>query len=158
MNSHSPDGSFPLSIDQYRESYPKDVVDQVLEANLDVGCGSLCGKQPTSGYRLCMKIPSATDTTKKIKVVEWMQDRPKQEIDAARKIANEDIEYEVADRSQERSSCQSDGIGFKDGEMQEEHSQLAKGLKTNATVRSSTINEAARSPAQGKVKIDQASH
>ena len=104
-----------------------------------------------------MKIPSAMDTTKKIKSVEWIQDRPKQEIDATRKITNEDTESEVADLLQERSSCQADGIGFKDGESQEEHYHLVKGLEMIATVRLSKGNEGARSPAQGKVEIDQAS-
>ena len=58
---------------------------------------------------------------------------------------------------QERSSRQSDGIGFKDGELQEEHTRLVKGLEMNATVRLSKGNEEARSPAQVKVEIDQAS-
>ena len=44
-----------------------------------------------------MKIPSAIDITKKIKSVEWIQDRTKQEIDATREITDEDTESEVAD-------------------------------------------------------------
>ena len=54
-----------------------------------------------------MKIHSAVDITKKIKRVEWIQDRPKQEIDATRDITNEGTDYEVADLLQERSRRQS---------------------------------------------------
>ncbi|KAL0582045.1 hypothetical protein ABG067_008378, partial [Albugo candida] len=92
-----------------------------------------------------------------IKRVEWIQDRPKQEIDATRDITNEGTEYEVADLLQERPRRQSDGIGVKDGGLQEEHTRLVKGLEMNATVTLSKGNEEARSPAQVKVEIDQAS-
>ena len=44
-----------------------------------------------------MKMPSVVDTKKKIKRVEWIQDQPKQEVDATREIMNEDTESEVAD-------------------------------------------------------------
>ncbi|KAL0582114.1 hypothetical protein ABG067_008193, partial [Albugo candida] len=128
-----------------------------LLADLDWGRVFLFGNHPTSGDRLSIKIPSAIDITKKIKSVEWIRDRPKQEIDATREITNGGTESAVADLLQERSSCQADGIGFKDGESQEEHSQLVKGLEMIATVRLSKGNEGARSPAQGKVEIDQAS-
>ena len=104
-----------------------------------------------------MKIPSAINTTKKIKSVEWIQYRPKHEIDATREITNGGTESEVADLLQERSSRQSEGIGIKDGELQEEHTRLVKGLEMNATVRLSKGNEEARSPAQVKVAINQAS-
>ena len=104
-----------------------------------------------------MKIPSAIDITTKIKSVEWIQGRPQQEIDATRENMNGGTECEVADLLQERSSRQSDGIGFKDGGLQEEHTRLVRGLEKNATARLSKGNEEARSPAQVKVEIDQAS-
>ena len=104
-----------------------------------------------------MKIHSAVDITKKIKRVEWIQDRPKQEIDSTMDITNEGTEYEVADLLQERPRRQSDGIGVKDGGLQEERFRLVKGLEMIATVTLSKGNEEARSPAQVKVKIHQAS-
>ena len=97
VNLHSPDGSGQHSEDQDRESYQKYFMDQDLEADPDRGSALLCGDHPTSGDRLCMKIPSAIDITKKIKSVEWIQDRTKQEIDATREIANGGTESEVAD-------------------------------------------------------------
>ena len=104
-----------------------------------------------------MKIHLAVDITKKIKRVEWIQDRPKQEIDATRDITNEGTEYGVADLLQERPRRQSDGIGVKDGGLQEDHTRLVKALEMIATVTLSKGNEEARSPAQVKVKIHQAS-
>ena len=70
---------------------------------------------------------------------------------------NEYTESEAADLLQERSSCQADGIRVKDGELQEEHTRLVKGIEMIATVRLSKGNKDKRSPAQGKVDIDQAS-
>jgi hypothetical protein len=177
VNSHSRDGSFQLSInrdrecvqrcttDQDHESQDREVVEDEyngfflyldLLADTDWGRGLLCDDHPASENRLSMKIPSAVNTKKKLKSVEWIQDRLKEEIDVTRMITNADAESEVADLLQERSSCQSDGIGVKDGDLQEEHTRLVKGLEMNATVRMSKKNEDAKPPAQTEVEFDQA--
>ena len=72
-------------------------------------------------------------------------------------IAIKDGDSDEIDTVHGESRRQSDGIGFKDGELQEGPTRLVKGLELNATVRLSKGNKDKRSPVQIKVEIDQAS-